>query len=293
MENQTIKPVAEEFEEIDLRDLLATLVKHFWLIFGVTLIAAILAFSVSSVLPKTYNVKTTIEIGTAPDQDKLNPIDDPAQVGKKISGEFYDVDIRNKLNISEREYPKISVDNFSGNLLSISVNSPKTQQSESILKELDNAIINDYIPRADQKKAVVLENINIQKKDIEQLTSKAQASEAEKKDIEAEITSLNSEVVYNKDIGLILALTSDRRLLETKQQDIESLNLQIDQSNQQINTMNGLLGQMRPTAIIAGPVVSQAPVSPKILLNTILAALLGFFAGTFLAFGIEWWKRSK
>jgi hypothetical protein len=199
--------------------------------------------------------------------------------------------VRQKLGISEKNYPKIKVDNFSSDLISLSINSSNTGQAESVLKELDNAVINDYSPRSAQKKSVVSANIDVQKKDIERLTDKAQSGEAEKKAIEGEISSLNNEVIYNKEIGLILALTSDRRLLETKQQDIENLYLQINQNNQHINTMNGLIEQMRPTAEVAAPVVSQNPVSPRILLYTVLGALLGLVAGMVLAFGIEWWKK--
>ena len=140
---------------------------------------------------------------------------------------------------------------------------------------------------------MVSANIDIQNKDIERLTNKIQSIEAEKKVIDATIASLNNELLYGKDISLSLALASDQQLLDSKQQDVESLYSQINQDDQQINVMNGLLGQMRPTAAVAGPAVSQSPASPKIMLNTVLAAVLGFFVGTFLAFGIEWWKQPK
>ena len=282
----------QEYAEIDLRDLMVTFLKKKRTIFGITLIVAAAVLVASLALPKTYNIKTILEVGTASDQNTLNPIEDPAQVAKKIDGDFYGDGVRQKLNISEREYPKIKVDNFADDLISISINSSKTQQAESILKELDSAVASEYNLRSDQKKAVVLANIDIQKKDIDRLTNKAQSIEAEKKAIAAEIASLDGEVANSKDIALALVLTSDQRSLDAKQQDIESLYLQINQDNQQINIMNGLISQMRPTAAIQEPAVSQAPVSPKILLNTILGALLGLFVGIFWAFGVDWWKKN-
>ena len=117
----------QEYEEIDLRELVATFAKRRRLIFGVTIIAALAALVVSLSLPKTYNIKTILEIGTATDGSVLNPIDDPALVAKKISGDFYGITVRQSLKVSERNYPKLKVDNFSGNLISISTNSSATQ----------------------------------------------------------------------------------------------------------------------------------------------------------------------
>lgn len=292
MENQNSKQLPEGYVEVNLRDIISAFAKKIWLILGITFIAAAVTYGVCEVLPKSYNIKTTIEIGSAPDRDQLNSIEDPTQVAKKISGDFYGASIREQLNINEKEYPKISVDNFSDSLISISINSSKVQRSEAILKELGAAVINDYQPQADQKKAVVSANIDILNKDINRLANKIQSVEAEKKVIDATILSLNNELLYGKDITLSLALASDQQLSDSKQQDIESLYSQINQDDQQINTMKGLLDEMKPTAVIAGPAVSQSPVSPHVLLSTILAAVLGFFAGTFLAFGIEWWKKS-
>jgi len=278
-------------KEIDLRDLFDKIAKKWRLVFGITMIAGIAALALSLAVPKTYEVRTVLEVGTAPDQSQLNSIEDPAEVAKKIDGDFYGDGVRQKLGLSESNYPKLKVDNFSGNFISVSMASSRVQRAVSILKELDSAVIKDYESRSAKKKAVIAADIDVLKKDIVRLTNKVNSTQSEKKDIDTEISTLNNEVTYNRDIGLILALTSDRRLLETKQQDIESLYLQINQNNQQINAMNGLLDQMRPTAVTAEPVVSQASASPKVTLTTVIGVLLGFFAGIALVLGMDWWNK--
>jgi len=292
MENTQNTNIIQEYEEIDLREIFTTFIKKRRAIFGMTIIVAVLALVASLALPKTYNVETILEIGTAPDQNQLNPVEDPVQLAKKIDSDFYGGGVRQKLSLSEREYPKIKVDNFAGNLISMSITSSDISRAKSVLKELDNAVIADYQSRGDQKKAVVLANIDIQKKDINRLKDKVQLTETEKKALATDIASLDNKVDNGKDIALALVLTSEQRSLDAKQQDIESLYLETNQDNQQINTMNGLLDQMKSTSAVQAPAVSQASVSPRILLNTVLGAFLGFFAGIFWAFGVEWWKKN-
>jgi len=50
---------------------------------------------------------------------------------------------------------------------------------------------------------------------------------------------------------------------------------------------------VKPTTVIKPSIVSEKPVSPKIMLNVIIGAILGLFVGIFAAFAADWWKQGK
>lgn len=291
MENSTITRSPEEDEGVDLRGMIKLLLKKIWWILGITAAFTLFGLFMSLTSPKVYQIKTILEIGTAVAQNQLAPAESPEQITSKIDNDFYGHSVRQNLKIGEGGYPKIVAVNFAGNLITLSIKSSAPEQAKTLLKELSKVIINDCESLAAQKKAVALANIDLQKQDIERLKGKVQAVENEKKAIETEISSLNNALTYNQDIGILLSLTSDRREAEAKQQDIENLHMQINQRNEQINNLNGLFSQARPTSISVEPVVSEAPISPNTTFDTMLAATIGFFAAIFLVFGIEWWIR--
>jgi len=71
-----------------------------------------------------------------------------------------------------------------------------------------------------------------------------------------------------------------------KEQETAALQLEI-------NNLQGQIENLWPTEVIKEPTISEKPVKPKPLLNIIIAAVLGIFIGVFLAFGKEWWEKSK
>jgi len=289
----------EEYQEIDLRKAIKFFLKKIWVILGIAIIFSSVALLVSFVIPKTFQVKTVLEIGTILEtgivsgQIQLAPVEDGVQSANKISNDFFGSVVRDNLKIDKREYPLINVKIFSNNFIEISTKSSRVEFAKSVLNELNRAVIDYYEPRENLLRDVVLANIEIKKKDVERLNNKINLAEREKKSLETEISSLSHEIIYNHNTGMELALVSGQRLLETKQQEIESLYLEINQNNSQINIINGMLAQMRPTSVTLAPVVSEYPVSPRILLNVILAGLLGFFMGTFFVFVAKWWKKQN
>ncbi|MFA6376853.1 MAG: Wzz/FepE/Etk N-terminal domain-containing protein [Candidatus Paceibacterota bacterium] len=293
MENITPSNQTREYDEISLREILSTLAKRSKLIIGLGIAAALAAFIFSLAMPKIYEVKMTLDVGVVPDNGKLIPIEEPGEIVKKINGDYYGRNVRDFLKIKASSYPKIKVNNFSDSFISFSVDSSETDLAKSILSKLGTEITGDYGPRILQKKEIIIENINIGKNDIERISAKILSVETEKKIIEAEVFSLNNEIISNQEAGIQLALASDRRLLETKQQAIEDLYLKISQEKAEILSMNALLTQSRPMAVIVEPYASEDPVSPKLALNAVLAAIAGLFAGIFLAFGIDTWQKSK
>lgn len=53
------------------------------------------------------------------------------------------------------------------------------------------------------------------------------------------------------------------------------------------------LNFIKDTEVIKPPAVSQKPIKPRPFINVAIAGILGLFIGLFLAFGKEWWEKSK
>lgn len=150
--------------------------------------------------------------------------------------------------------------------------------------------------------------------DIKRIENKIEAAKEEKQNLEAKIDALEKVLVYQQDPGTQFALFDTKEKLANKKQEIEdlylvinslrrskedlevqinSLKASIENLNAQINSLRASLGDIKPTQVVKSPTVSEKPISPRPLLNIVIAAVLGLFAGIFLAFCQEWWNRSK
>ena len=108
-----------------------------------------------------------------------------------------------------------------------------------------------------------------------------------------EITAARRQSLENKAASLKLDINNLKQSIQTPSQNCSSEKyVAIGKMENDMSDFELAQAQIKDTAIVSGPVVSQAPVSPRILLNTVLAALLGFFFGIFWAFGAEWWKKN-
>lgn len=231
-----------EYDEIDLMDYLKVVIKRKRLILIIFLVAVIVAGVFNYFAPKIYKIDTSLEIGTIGDK----VIEEPSQVIGKIDSDAYGILVREKLGISEDEYPKIKTENPENtNLVIITIESSQPDLAKNILREINNLILAEHQEKLDKEKTKTEESIN---------------------EIQEELT-----------------------LLETKKQYSEGIaELQIKISN-----LKSRINECEPTKIIKSPTVSKNPIKSKLVLNIIIAGVLGLFVGTFLAFGKEWWEKSK
>jgi len=298
------EPISDEYEEIDLMDYIKALLKRKWLILVIFLGAAIVAGIFSFLMPKVYKIDTAINIGEI--GGKI--IETPAETKGKIDSDVYGILIREKLGISEREYPKIKVENPSGtNLINLTIESADSEKAKSILEELNNFILTEHQDKIKAGKELLEKNIELFKnnievsgKDIERIKIKISSLEIEKKTLEDKIDALQKVLLYEQTPGTQFALFDTKEKLEAKIQEIESryleinsLETQINSFNNQINSIKKQIEDIQPTKIVKGPIVSQEPISPRPLLNIVIAAILGLFVGVFLAFFKEWWEKSQ
>ncbi|MFZ2970381.1 MAG: Wzz/FepE/Etk N-terminal domain-containing protein, partial [Minisyncoccia bacterium] len=294
-----------EYEEIDLMDYVKVIIKRKKLIMAILAVAVVVAGVISLALPKVYKVDTSIEIGIRVAGDSL--IEKPEQVIEKIKSDVYGVTVREKLNLSENDFPKIKASNVKDtNLVTISVESDKSEQAKSVLTEINSLIISKHRDRTSKEKELVEKNISADENkiksmdsDIERINNKIKFVEEEKGNLESKISALQKTLVYRQDPGTQFALFNTKEELSAKKQQIEdlfreitSLNIQKENINTEINSLRASLDNLKFTRVVKDPTVSEKIVSPRPVLNVGIAGVLGLFIGVFVAFGKEWWEKN-
>ena len=138
----------EEEKEINLIDYIKIILKRKFLIFAVFLIFIIITGVVTSSLPKPYEIDTSLEVGnviTETTEITIAALENPEQLVQKIKGDVYGILARNELNISERDYPEIEVNNpEKTNLIILKIKSTEVQKAKSILEEINRLILEEH-----------------------------------------------------------------------------------------------------------------------------------------------------
>ena len=263
-------------EEIDLVDYLKVIIKRKRLMLVIFFGAVIIAGIFSWLSPKVYKIDTSLEIGKIAGE----AAEEPAQVVEKIKRDVYGIFVREKLGISETEYPKIKTENPKDtNLVRIEIESVNPEQAKNILEEMNNLILEDHQEKIKIKKELL-------EKDIERLKTKTLSLEEEKKNLEAKVEALQKILPYQETPGSQFALFDTKEKLEKKKQEIENLYLEI-------NSLQRTSEDIKLTKIVKIPTISEKPVKPKLVLNIVIAGVLGIFIGVFLVFFQEWWEKNK
>lgn len=294
-----------EYEEIDLMDYVKVIIKRKKLIAGVLVVAVVTAGVISLVMPKVHKIDTAIEIGVV--SNESGNIEDPAQVLEKIKGDVYGITVREKLNISEEKFPKINAENKKDtNLITLQIDSDKTDQAKSVLDEINNLIIGKHEEKVKDSKDLLSKQIELKKKDIEtanndieRVKAKIGFLEEERNNLEAKVTALQKVLVYRQDAGSQFALFDTKEKLESKKQEIENRHMEVNSLENRINAIGGEINSLekqikdiRLTKVVKIPTVSEKQVSPRPVLNVGIAGVLGLFIGVFVAFGKEWWEKN-
>jgi len=164
----------DNMDEIDLMDYIKVILKRKKIIFGITILAVIAAAGFSFSMAKVYKIDSSLEIGKIAGE----VIEGPLQVVEKIKADSYGVLIREKLNLSEEEYPKIKAENPKDtNLVRIEIESNKPKMAKTILEELNDLILKEHQERLDNRKSKIEENINEIQAELNLLETKKQYSE--------------------------------------------------------------------------------------------------------------------
>ncbi len=302
--NQEERNTKEEYDEIDLMDYIKIIFKRKWLIFAIFILSVIVTGIVSSSLPKVYKIDASLEIG------KIEEIvlENPGQTAEKIKGDVYGLSIRKELEISEKDYPKIKVNNPDDtDLITVEIESDENERAKDILERISELILEEHrliIETKnlffDKKIELLEENVKIVQKDIARIETKTFSLKKEQENLENQIRVLQETLIYEQTPGTQFALFNTKEKLETKIQEITTSYLEINSLETSLNSIQGQIDliemqieSMVATRIIKSSTISEDPVSPRLLLNIALAGILSIFMGTFFAFFKEWWERSK
>jgi len=265
-----------EYEEIDVTNYIKVIRKRKRLILGLFLVVVIAAGVYSFSAPKVYKIETTLEVGKIGGQI----IEEPGQIVEKIKNDVYGISVREKLKTTASEYPEIKVENPEDTgLVIIEIKSSQPELAKNILEEINSLILEEHQEKIENKKELI-------EKDIERLKTKTNSLEEEKKNLEAKVEALEQTLLYYQTPGSQFALFDTKEKLENKKQEIEDLYLRINSSQRSLE-------DIRFTGVVKNPTISESPVAPNPLLNIVIASALGIFIGVFLAFGKEWWEKSK
>ena len=321
-----------EYEEIDLMDYIKVFLKRKWLILAVFLGAAIVAGIYSFTLPKIYKIDTSLEVGQVAGALVEAPAQVVEKIKGDVYGIFVREKLQipeEKYPKIKVENPKetnlitLAIESAkppeSKNILEEVNNLILAEHQEKIKTKID--LINQDIKTTEGKIKLVESDIEKTKNkikpidsDIERIENKIVFAQEEKNNLEAKIDALQKVLPYQQDPGTQFALFDTKEKLANKKQEIENLYLtinslrrskedlevqinslktNIESLNAQINALKASLEEIKPTQVIKSPTVSEKPIKPNKKLNIVIAAVLGLFAGVFLAFFQEWWEKSK
>ncbi len=316
MQNNNTNIYYEE-DEIDLRELLKTILKYKKFIvlftFMVTLLTVIYAYMATPI----YEAKALIEIGSYKKLNNNNNVvflDTPARLKALLNVIFIDA-YKNKKNkikwIETIKIPKGTKTFIEATSRAIDNKLAKEQIREVVtfIQKKHIKILNDtkenrllQIKQIDKQVKniknfdlpLILKNIQKLKKDIQfYKTSILELSQKQKKLAGSDITFSTLLLMQQKDAKETLFKLEDK-LAQFEQQE-KSLDLKIDQLEYRKNIIKDLLKpyNYKNTEISGQIITNDHPVKPKKKLIIAVAFIVGLILSIFLVFFIEFIKSFK
>ena len=170
------------------------------------------------------------------------------------------------------------------------INNAKEEKKnlEAKVDALEETLVYEQTPGTQFALFDAKEKLANKKQEIENLYLSINSLERTIEDYNLQISSLERSIEdYN------LQISSLERGLENYKIEINSLENTIESYYAQINSLKASLSNIKATRVVKSPTISKFPIKPRKRLNMAIAGILGLFLGVFLAFGLEWWQRSK
>ena len=269
----------EQRSNAELRQYVSIVLKWWWLILIVTLVAGISAYLVSQASPKTYQSKATIMVGQV--TTVTNPDPGAISMAETLAQNYADIAVREPVLRGTIDQLKLTwtTDDLkdmvtarvvpNSALLEISVVDSDPLRAKVLTEEISNQLIARSPSATDAQK------------------------EAERKAIMGEVDDIKNNIkVAREDL---LKLNDDIANATSQRQAQEARNRQRtlqEQISTWQSTWASLLSSMNvgtPNAlvVIEKPTVPTIPIGPRILTNTLLAALIGLIVAAGAALLIE------
>ena len=305
----TPKPYLDE-DEIDLIDYLKVIWKRKIGVIIITIIAVLGTSLISLfVLPKIYQSSILIKIGEINGKN----IEEISDIAIALKQESILSEIAKALNW-DIENSKNKIDNLRNNiklekqpeedLIKISAQSTSPEESYQIISTLNNILLSSHQEKLKQAEGLInteIENLKEQKQKIEKnLEAAKQSLEQIKNDISFYEQEINKRTGTESEAQGLIAQSYINLLAEAKKQkedkefqilSLEQEKLNLDKTIQQ-KEYEKKYG-MKMSEVVVSPEIPDKPFKPNVLLNTIIAGILGLFIGIFWAFGAEYVEKNK
>ena len=217
--NQTDYPE----DEIELIDFLGVIWKWKYLIIGGTLVCALAAMVISSIMPKIYRIETVIRPGilSIEKEGEKNYIDTPENIKALIETGIFDNEILNSFgkpgmdNIPKELKLKITLP-LNSSTIKVGYESPVIEQGILFLDLLGRLLTDEYRNLVKYYQVEIERDINIKKSEIDNIASIKQSNESSIKNIEKRIVELESEIIIINENTAALNKERNKFLLQEK-----------------------------------------------------------------------------
>ncbi len=263
-------------DEIDLREIFATLKKRKKLIgiitVALTMLAIIYAFFIAKPI---YEIKTMIEIG----QIDAKPIDSVNNVQQKLSYEYQVNTKGNKIELPRVK--SISVPKKADSILALSINSYSNDEGIKYIQNIISKIKIQYKEKTNAYTNSQKELITLIQKDILDNTDSLLQMKKKLDTYSQKIISLKSE---DAALAGIYALQIGQK--QTELQELKKYISALKTEEQKLK-LSITPFMMKPTHIIGEIEVFDKPIKPKKKLIVVIAFITGLMLSIFLAFFLE------
>jgi LPS O-antigen subunit length determinant protein (WzzB/FepE family) len=211
-------------DEIELIDLLRVIWKWKYLIIGGTLVCALAALVISSIMPKIYRIETVIRPGilSIEKEGKKIYIDTPQNIKALIETGIFDNEILNSFgnpsldNIPKELKLKVTLP-LNSSTIKVGYESPLIDQGIKFLDHLGELLTEEYRNLVKYYQVEIDRDINIKKSEISNITSIKQSTESSIKNIEKRIHELETEIVLINENTASLNQEKKKFLLQKKE----------------------------------------------------------------------------
>jgi LPS O-antigen subunit length determinant protein (WzzB/FepE family) len=308
MQDQQSQPKMANDDEISLIDIFKVLYKRKIFILLVTLVCTFVAIGVSLLLPRVYEVVAIVSPATRPVTDAQGQVIEelmiatPLSMKEAIQGGAYDQNLISKLQIAEKDFPKIAVSvPKDTNLVKISVKTDRPEVAVALENELINLMSSQQSEKLQFEQESIesqlkLHIINLQTKKVRLDLFNKQLKESKDK-IDSLEKDRQDKMSKAENAVAVLLYSNEIKTHQLYLNDLERsiLTLTGEISEQKVREEQLLLQKklLKPLEVVKSPTIPNKPISQKKSLITILGFLMGLIGSIVTAFLLEFLQNAK
>jgi uncharacterized protein involved in exopolysaccharide biosynthesis len=266
------------------------------------------AIGVSLLLPRVYEVVAIVSPATRPVTDAQGQVIEelmiatPLSMKEAIQGGAYDQNLISKLQIAEKDFPKIAVSvPKDTNLVKISVKTDRPEVAVALENELINLMSSQQSEKLQFEQESIesqlkLHIINLQTKKVRLDLFNKQLKESKDK-IDSLEKDRQDKMSKAENAVAVLLYSNEIKTHQLYLNDLERsiLTLTGEISEQKVREEQLLLQKklLKPLEVVKSPTIPNKPISQKKSLITILGFLMGLIGSIVTAFLLEFLQNAK